>query len=421
MAGRIWRGGRRPPRPPPSLAARVWAIMGAMTASRQLAEQIKRRAHALGFELAGIAAPEPGPTAAAAYRAWLAAGYHEPMAYMARPDRVARALDPTAVLPQVRSILAVGKNYFTGHLPPELAADPSRGLFASYAWGADYHQTLTARLERLRDHLAEDLGREVGARVYVDTGPVLERNLAERAGLGFVGRNSMLIHPRWGSWFFLGEILLDLDLPPDTPDRAGTCGACTRCLIACPTDAFPRPYVLDARRCISTLTIELKGPMPSALRPLIGNRVFGCDICNEVCPYNRRFARPSDDKDLAPDPDRVAPPLLDLLALDEAGFAARFGGTAVARSRRRGLLRNVCVALGNWGSPRAAPALRAALADAEPLIRGHAAWALGRITDAPARIALDAALSREPDPWVRREITAALEGGSAAAVVPSLG
>ncbi len=395
--------------------------MNAMTPTPQLAEQIKRQARALGFELAGIAAPEPSPVAAAAYQTWLAAGLHEPMAYMARPDRVARALDPSAILPPVRSVLAVGKNYFTGHLPPELADDPSRGLFASYAWGADYHQVLTARLERLRAQLTEDLGRAVGARVYVDTGPVLERDLAERAGLGFIGRNSMLIHPRWGSWLFLGEILLDLELPPDEPDRAGTCGRCTRCLTACPTDAFPAPYVLDARRCISTLTIELKGPMPSALRPLIGNRVFGCDICNEVCPYNQRFARPSDDPDLTPDPNRVAPPLLDLIALDEAGFAARFGGSAVARTRRRGLLRNVCVALGNWGSPRALPALRKALADEQPLIRGHAAWALGRVTEVAARVALDAALPREPDPWVRREISAALEGDSAAAVVPSSG
>ena len=231
----------------------------------------------------------------------------------------------------------------------------------------------------------------------------------------------MLIHPRWGSWLFLGEILLDLDLPPDEPDRAGTCGRCTRCLTACPTDAFPAPYVLDARRCISTLTIEMKGPMPTALRPLIGNRVFGCDICNEVCPYNQRFARPSDDPDLTPDPNRVAPPLLDLIALDEARFAARFGGSAVTRTRRRGLLRNVCVALGNWGSPQALPALRKALADEEPLIRGHAAWALGCVTEVAARVALDAALPHEPDPWVRREIAAALEGGTAPVVVPSLG
>ena len=401
--------------------ARAWSIMDPMTSSPQLAEQIKRQAHALGFELAGIAAPEPSPVATAAYQSWLAAGHHEPMAYMARPDRVTRALDPAAILPQVRSVLAVGKNYFTGHLPPELKDDPSRGLFASYAWGADYHQVLTARLERLRAQLAEDLGRAVGARVYVDTGPMLERDLAERAGLGFIGRNSMLIHPRWGSWLFLGEILLDLDLPPDEPDRAGTCGRCTRCLTACPTDAFPAPYILDARRCISTLTIEMKGPMPTALRPLIGNRVFGCDICNEVCPYNQRFARPSDDPDLTPDPNRVAPPLLDLIALDEARFAARFGGSAVTRTRRRGLLRNVCVALGNWGSPQALPALRKALADEEPLIRGHAAWALGCVTEVAARVALDAALPHEPDPWVRREIAAALEGGTAPVVVPSLG
>lgn len=390
-----------------------------------MAEQVKGLALDLGFELAGIAAPAPDPAAAAAYRDWLAAGRQEPLAYMARPDRVARALDPRLSLPELRSVLVVGKNYFTGQLPPELAADPSRGLFASYAWAADYHGLLSRRLEALRQRLADELGRTVGARVYVDHGPLLERDLGRRAGLGFVGRNSMLIHPRWGSWFFLGELLLDLELPPDPPDARGGCGRCSRCLPACPTDAFPAPYVLDARRCISTLTIELKGAIPTALRSLVGNRVFGCDLCNEACPYNRRFARPSPDPELAPHPDRVAPPLLDLIALDETGFQARYGHTAVARSRRRGLLRNVCVALGNWASPQALPALTVALADPEPLIRGHAAWALGRLATGGgqsarrARRALSTAARREAEPWVGQELAAAL-AGEGAEVVPLL-
>lgn len=388
----------------------------ASTAPQTLAEQVKGLALDLGFELAGIAEPAPDPAAAAAYRDWLAAGRHEPLAYMARPDRVQRALDPRLSLPELRSVLVVGKNYFTGQLPPELAADPSRGLFASYAWAADYHGLLSRRLEALRERLSAELGRAVGARVYVDHGPLLERDLGRRAGLGFVGRNGMLIHPRWGSWFFLGELLLDLELPPDPPDPRGGCGRCSRCLPACPTDAFPAPYVLDAGRCISTLTIELKGAIPLDLRPLMGNRVFGCDLCNEACPYNRRFARPSEDPELAPHPDRVAPPLLDLIALDEAGFRARYGHTAVARSRRRGLLRNVCVALGNWASPQALPALASAVQDMEPLIRGHAAWALGRLAAAGGRSAskaqsvLDGAWRRESEPEVREELRSALAG-----------
>jgi epoxyqueuosine reductase len=378
-----------------------------------LTERVKDRAQALGFDLVGVCRPEPSAEGASAYQAWLAEGHAGEMGYLGRPDRVTRTLDPRANLPTVRSILAVGKNYFTGDLAPEIARDPSRGLFASYAWGQDYHSVMTPRLDALRAWLAETLGREVAARVYVDTGPVLERDAAQRAGLGFTGKNTMLIHPRWGAWLFLGEILLDVELEPDAPDPRGTCGRCTRCLVACPTDAFPAPYVLDARRCISYLTIELKGPIPPALRPGIGNRIFGCDICNEVCPWNKRFARRTEDPELQPDPERIAPPLLDLLALDDAGFRRRFAGTAVERTRRRGLLRNVCVALGNWGAPEAAMPLARALADAEPLIRGHAAWALGRIGGGTARAALDAARTREPEDWVLGEIRSAIEASGA--------
>jgi len=373
-----------------------------------LAARIKDRAHALGFDLAGIAAPEPDARHRAAYEAWVGAGMAGEMAYMARPDRVAKALDPRANLPAIRSVVVVGKNYFAGDLPAAWRDDPSRGVFASYAWGSDYHAIMTPRLHALRDWIAGALGREVGARVYVDTGPLLEREAAVRAGLGFVGRNTMLIHPRWGAWLFLGEVLLDVELEPDAPGTAGTCGRCTRCLVACPTDAFPSPYVLDARRCISYLTIELKGPIPRDLRPGIRNRVFGCDICNEVCPWNKRFARPTADPALRPDPDRIAPPLLDLVALDDAAFRARFRGTPVERPRRRGLLRNVCVALGNWGSPDAVPALVGALRDDEPLVRGHAAWALGRVGTRAARAALEGALGWEVDAWVASEVSAAL-------------
>jgi epoxyqueuosine reductase len=310
-------------------------------------------ARAQGFDLVGIARPLPTPRDVAAFEAWTEAGMQGEMAYMARPDRMARVRDPRAGLPEARSILVVGKNYFTGDLPAETLADPSRGIFASYAWGQDYHDLMLLRLRELREQLVDLLGRPLPARVCVDTAPILERDAAARAGLGFVGRNTMLIHPRWGSWLFLGEILLDLDLPEDEPDERGTCGRCTRCLVACPTDAFPEPYVLDARRCISYLTIELRGPIPRELRAGIGNRIFGCDICNEVCPWNKRFARRTEDADLQPDLSRVAPPLLELVGMDDAAFAARFAGSPVLRTKRRGLLRNVCVALGNraWPAP----------------------------------------------------------------------
>jgi epoxyqueuosine reductase len=324
----------------------------------------------------------------------------------------------------VKSVVVVGKNYFTRQLPAEILNDPSRGIIASYAWGLDYHDVMMPRLHQLQAFIEEQVGGQVYGRAYVDTGPVLEREWAVRAGLGFFGKNTMLIHPRWGAWLFLGEILIDVELDYDEPDTRGTCGACTRCMDACPTDAFPSPYVLDSRRCISYLTIELKGPIPPALRPLMGNRIFGCDICNEVCPWNKRFARPMEEQGgkgaggsgsegawerAVPHfcTDVVAPKLLELIALDDEAFRERFRGSPIKRARRRGFLRNVAVALGNWGDPVAVPALTRALHDHEPLIRGHAAWALGQINSAPARRALEKALVMEQDDYVCHEIRAA--------------
>jgi epoxyqueuosine reductase len=305
--------------------------------------------------------------------------------------------------------VVVGKSYFTGDLPPAVLDDPARGLIASYAWGRDYHDVLRPRLAALGDWLRAATGTTVRPRVWVDTGPVLERDAAARAGLGFIGRNTMLIHPRWGSWLFLGALLTDAELDFDGPDPAGTCGRCTRCLTACPTAAFPQPYLLDARLCISYLTIELKGPIPRSLRAPLGNRIFGCDICNEVCPYNVRFARHTTDPELAPRLDQIAPPLLDLIGLGEDAFNERFGDTPLSRPGRRGLLRNVCVALGNWGAPEAGPALITALSDPESLIRGHAAWALGRVGDSAAHEALERARRREVDAWVAEEMSVALD------------
>ncbi len=383
-----------------------------MMSPADLTAEIKQQRHDLGFDLVGVAPAQP-PQTISAYIEWVERGYAGEMRYLERPDRVERRRDPSVIVPNARSVVVVGKNYFTQQLPREILDDPTRGIIASYAWGADYHDVMTPRLYELQEFIAQRVGGEVYGRAYVDTGPVLERDYAVRAGLGFFGKNTMLIHPRWGSWLFLGEVLIDVELAYDEADTRGTCGACTRCIEACPTDAFREPYVLDSRRCISYLTIELKGPIPRHLRSSMGNRIFGCDICNEVCPWNKQFARPtagwgSGGAEERVDPHRhtgiVAPKLLDLIALDDQGFRERFRGSPVKRAKRRGLLRNVAVALGNWGDPAAVPALVDALHDHEPLIRGHAAWALGQIDSVRARRALEAALTTEDDEYVRGEI-----------------
>jgi epoxyqueuosine reductase len=376
---------------------------------KAVGEEIVAEARRLGFDLVGITRATP-PATADRYRAWLENGYHGEMAYLARPDAVAGRKDLAHVQPGVRSVVMVGANYYTVPLPPELRDDASRGVVASYAWGDDYHDVLTPRLRQLGAFIEAKTGEEVAHRAYVDTGPVLERDLAVRAGLGFVGKNTNLIHPRLGSWLFLGELLLTTDLGERQPAASeGTCGRCNRCLEACPTGALVAPYVLDARRCISYLTIELKGPIPRDLRPGIGNRIFGCDICQEVCPWNRRFGRPTAEAAFQPRPGAMAPHLLELLALDDESFRRRFRGSPVKRAKRRGLLRNAAVAAGNWGDPVAIPALVRALGDGEPLVRGHAAWALGRIGGEKSRRALEQALARERDAWVREEIALSLQ------------
>jgi len=369
-----------------------------------LADRIQEKAHQLGFDLVGIVPVQPSEVYGH-YQTWIERGYHGEMSYLARPDAVAKRGDLARILPGVCSVAVVGANYHTEPLPPGLRDDPARGAISSYAWDVDYHDILLPRLRELGDFVAAEAGPQVAHRAYVDTGPILERDLAVQAGLGFVGKNTNLIHPRLGSWLFLGELLLTAELPLRMPPTAeGTCGQCTRCLDACPTGAFVAPYVLDERRCSSYLTIELKGSIPRELRPLIGNRIFGCDICQEVCPWNRRFARSMAEPTFQLEAGAIAPYLLDLLALDDDGFRWRFRGSPIKRAKRRGLLRNVAVALGNWGDPAAVPALSHALHDPEPLIRGHAAWALGRIAAKDARRALEQALVTETDEMVRAEI-----------------
>lgn len=371
-------------------------------------ELLKQKALELGFNLVGITPAVPSPTLSAYFR-WIESEMHGSMGYMARPDRQERRRDLNVILPGVRSLVMVGLDYGAASAVPDaLLNDPSRGRIAAYAWGQDYHDIMTPRLEALAEWMRVECGQTISHRVYVDTGAVLERSHAQQAGFGFIGKNTMLIHPRRGSNFFIGEILTDLDF--DQYDRAGRatlCGSCTRCLNACPTNAFPQPHVLDARRCISYLTIEHKGWIDRRLRPLMGNWVYGCDVCQNVCPF-QRFAAPTHEPALLPDSlDRVAPPLLDLLTLDDAAFKARYHSSPIQRIKRERLVRNACIAAGNWGGADAAEPLSRLLYDESPLVRGHAAWALGRILGAQAESALSALYNRETDEVVRDEIRAA--------------
>jgi epoxyqueuosine reductase len=372
-----------------------------------LREDLMAKALALGFSHVGIIPAAPARRLDA-YLRWIDAGLQGEMGYMARPDRVIRRRNPQQIMPGLRSIVVVGLNYFAGRLPPMIANDPSRGRLSNYAWGADYHEVMTPRLEALAAWLRARTGGPIASRAYVDTGAILERDHAETAGLGFTGKNTMLIHPRRGSWFFLGELLTTADLGTASPsavvEPAVGCGTCHRCLAACPTDAFPQPYVLDARRCISYLTIELKGWIPRDLRPLMGNWVYGCDVCQDVCPFNR-FAMHTAEAAFVPAGwEQAAPPLLDLLAMDDRDFAARFAHSPIQRIGRARLVRNAAVAAGNWGDAAAIPSLIELLRHDVPLVRGHAAWALHRIGGLEATAGLSEALATENDPDVRREV-----------------
>ncbi len=344
------------------------------------------QARALGFEMAGVVT-RARSRHLAHFRKWLESGLHGTMAYLERPDSVRRRGRLDLTLPAFRSALVVADSYADPD-PTTSPGDPSRAIIARYARGRDYHHVLAARLEELGRRLERAAGRDIQIRAYVDTGPILERELAALAGLGWFGKNTMLIHPRRGSYFFLGVLLTDLPLPPSAPFRDDHCGSCRRCLDACPTGALlgrddTGAPVMDAARCISYLTIELRGPIPEKLRPAIGNRVFGCDICQEVCPWNEKFAAPASEPAYAPRSDLDGPLLVDLAArlLDMSGkaFLREFADSPLSRPRRAGLLRNVCVALGNWGAAEAVPVLERAARDRSALVREHAQWALGRI------------------------------------------
>jgi epoxyqueuosine reductase len=341
---------------------------------------VLQRARELGFDACRVTTANP-PDNASRFRAWLAAGRHGEMAYLAR--NADKRADPQRVLPGARSLITLAVSYAAAAprqaVEDQVGRSPSQasGVVARYARFADYHNVLAGPLATLTGFVNQLGGAGTRSLWYADTGPVLERDLAQRAGLGFIGKHTNLIHRQLGNWFFLGEILTTLELAPDTPERH-RCGTCLRCLAACPTRAITAPFQLDARRCLSYLTIELKGSIPLEFRRAVGHRIFGCDDCLAVCPWNRfaqegRMMRSHARRDL------TQPDLLELLALDDAGFKARFADTPLLRAQRRGLLRNVCVALGNVGHAPALPALERAARDPEPLIAEHAEWAIGEI------------------------------------------
>jgi epoxyqueuosine reductase len=337
---------------------------------------IRQRAAELGFDDCRFTSAA-APASAGHFLGWLVQKHHGEMAWLERNAEKRAA--PGRVLPGAKSILVLAASYATPEAPGPASPPAHSGLIARYAQYGDYHDILGARLKALSDYLVQLGGPATRALWYVDTGPLLERDLAQRAGLGFVGKHTNVISRRWGNWIFLAEILTTLELPPDAPEK-NHCGNCVRCLAACPTRAITAPFQLDARKCISYLTIELKGAIPVELRPAIGNRIFGCDDCLAVCPWNRfaqegRLMRSHGRVDLR------QPDLLELLKLDEAGFKARFAGTPLWRTKRRGLLRNVCVALGNVGDATALSALEIAARDPEPLIAEHARWAFLRISE----------------------------------------
>ena len=450
-----------------------------------LTHQIQRRAHELGFALVGITPAERSQTLQR-YRDWLENGYAGEMDYLERHLPIKE--DPRRLLAEAKSVISLAMNYYSLDTPELLAEDPGRGQISRYAWGDDYHEVIRERLRQLVEFIRQRFAEtEPESRICVDTAPILEREYAQKAQLGWIGKNTNLINWRSGSWYFLAEVLVNVpleltaesqwpvqfagdrpprygddgtvrqfagdrpprygdddgtvsprwaiagDRPPrygdddgtvgprrqfagDRPPRYGTlglprgsCGTCTRCIEACPTDAIVAPNVLDSRLCISYLTIELKASIPTALRPKMGNLIFGCDICQEVCPWNSK-AVPTTESAFHPRDGNFAPELLSLVNMTQIEFSRRFKGSPIKRAKRRGFLRNVLVAIGNWGARKALPALKIALTDDEPLVRSHAAWAVGQIGGKTAAKLLQTRLAVESEPMVIAEIQEALAG-----------
>jgi epoxyqueuosine reductase len=354
---------------------------------------LEAQARALGFAEIAVTRPNAIGAAGARLRQWTTQGRHGEMAWMA--DRIDWRANPAALWPAARSVVMLAEPYAPDADPLVVLDQPDRAAISVYAQGRDYHDLVKKRLKRLGRWLIEQQGGEI--KVFVDTAPVMEKPLAEAAGLGWQGKHTNLVSRRLGSWFFLGAIFTTLELAPDLP-HDDHCGACRRCLDICPTAAFPAPYQLDARRCISYLTIELKGPIPREMRPLIGNRIYGCDDCLAVCPWNK-FAQAANAA-YAPREGTAAPLLAELAGLDDAAFRARFSGSPVKRIGRGRFLRNVLVAIGNSGITGLIPVAEQAATDADPLVRSHAAWALSRLAD---RARFMAAMRDDPDETVNAE------------------
>jgi epoxyqueuosine reductase len=352
-------------------------VSTATAASTSIENLIKAQAYGLGFDLVGIAALGPMQTAPQ-FETWLARGYAGDMEYL--PRRAEKRRDSRLPFPGASHAIVVGMNYG--------GREPS-GPVARYARGDDYHEVMTARLKDLHRWLAGEVGRSISGKAYVDTGPILERELARRAGLGWFGKNTMLINPRLGSFFFVGALFVDLELDVDAPFESDRCGTCTRCLDACPTSAFVEPLVLDATRCISYLTIENKGAVAEELRPAIGELVYGCDVCQEVCPWNISFSRELSEEAFGPraafDGRSAREVSLELLQMDDATYSANLHGSPTKRAKRRGLARNAAVVLGNVGDDRDAAALEACRNRQDPMTREHIDWALQRISSRRSR------------------------------------
>ena len=357
---------------------------------------LTREAAALGFDACRVTA------AAHSYEkpleSWLSAHHHAGMDWMA--EHKDRRASPLALWPEARSVIMLGMNYGPDSDPLATLARPEVGTVSVYARNRDYHDIIKGRLKQLAQKLAARTGAEV--KVFVDTAPLMEKPLAQAAGIGWQGKHTVLISRDLGNWLFLGSILTTLELPPDESET-DHCGSCTRCLTACPTDAFPAPFVLDSRRCISYLTIEHKGPIDRALRPLMGNRIYGCDDCLAVCPWNK-FAEAGREAKLRAREDLNAPPLVELLALDDAAFRAKFAGSPIKRTGRNRFIRNVLIAAGNApSSPSLLSAILLHLDDPDPVVRGAAVWAIARLDPARASALKHAHLAAETDTGVREE------------------
>jgi epoxyqueuosine reductase len=362
---------------------------------------IRQKAIELGFTNVGFSRAQPvnNPEHLAS---WLEAGHQASMQWMGKNP--AKRQDPRQILPEAVSLISLGLNYYT---PVPQPADPFCGIISRYARGADYHEVFMGKLKQLAAWIHQQMP-EAKTLEYCDTGPVMEKSWSQTGGIGWIGKHSNLISQNYGSWLFLGEILVNLPLDYDQ-ESSRHCGRCTRCLASCPTAAIVAPHVVDARRCISYLTIEHRGPIPRPLRPLMGNLIFGCDICQDVCPWNR-FAQSTPETAFQPLPGLIAPKLTELMEISEEDFKHRFQHSPIQRARYPGFLRNVAVALGNCAHPDALPTLTRQSRHANPLVRGHVAWALSKINSGDGQIYLEEWMKNEKDPYVMEEIAAARQG-----------